>query len=179
MIIEMKFLKKFFISFYISNQFRNSDERNWFNLWLCQVFILQMLQNKLWVWQFIYWFSRLYKKEKATINPKNDDNKCFNYATTIALNFDGIKKDPHRASNIKLFINNYNWEEMNQWSKIEDWKNNLTIAVNFLYIKEKEICPAYISKIISNCVKQTILLMIPNEEKQGWHYLAVKNYKLY
>ena len=30
------------------------------------------------------------KKKKAT---KNDDNKCFQYAKTIALNFDKIKKD--------------------------------------------------------------------------------------
>ena len=33
---------------------------------------------------------------------------------------------------------------------------------------------AYISKINSNCEKQIILLMIPNEEKEGWHYIAVK-----
>ena len=33
---------------------------------------------------------------------------------------------------------------------------------------------AYISKINSNYEKQIILLMIPNEEKEGWHYLAVK-----
>ena len=43
-----------------------------------------------------------------------------------------------------------------------------------LYTKEKEICPAYISKINLNCEKQIILLMIPNEEKEGWRYLAVK-----
>ena len=58
-------------------------------------------------------------------------------------------------------------------SKIDDWKtfqkNNPTITLNILYIKEKEICPAYISKINSNCKKQ----IIPNEEKEGWHYLAV------
>ena len=48
------------------------------------------------------------------------------------------------------------------------------IALNILYIKEKEICPVYISKINSNCEKQIILLMIPNEENVGWHYLAVK-----
>ena len=36
-------------------------------------------------------------------------------------------------------------------------------------------CPAYVSKINSNCEKQIVLLMIPNEEKKGWHYLAVKN----
>ena len=38
--------------------------------------------------------------------------------------------------------------------KIDDWekfeKNNLTIALNILYIKEKEIFPAYISKHNSN-----------------------------
>ena len=28
-----------------------------------------------------------------------------------------------------------------------------------------ELCPAYISKINSNCEKQIILLMIPNVEK--------------
>ena len=44
----------------------------------------------------------------------------------------------------------------------------------FLYIKEKEIDPAYISNINSNCDEKTILLMIPSEEKEGWHYLAVK-----
>ena len=53
-------------------------------------------------------------------------------------------------------------------------KNNQTITFNILYIKEKEICLVYISKINSNFEKQIILLMIPSEEKEGWHYLAVK-----
>ena len=63
---------------------------------------------------------------------------------------------------------------------MDDWKtfqkNNLTIALNILYIKEKEkeIYPAYISRHNSTREKQIILLMIPNEEKEGWHYLAVK-----
>ena len=52
-------------------------------------------------------------------------------------------------------------------------KNNLTIDLNVLYTKEMKICPPYFSKINSNCAKQIILLMIPNEEKKGWHYLAV------
>ena len=34
-----------------------------------------------------------------------------------------------------------------------------------LYIKEKEICPVYISEINWNCENQIILFMIPNEEK--------------
>ena len=53
-------------------------------------------------------------------------------------------------------------------------KNNPTIALNMLYIKEKEICYVYICKIISNCEKLIIILMIPNLEKEAWYYLAVK-----
>ena len=48
-----------------------------------------------------------------------------------------------------------------------------------MYIKEKEICSAYISKINSTCEKQIIPLMIPNEEKKGWHYLAVKKLSIF
>ena len=52
----------------------------------------------------------------------------------------------------------------------------VTIRANILYIKEKEICPAYISKINWNCEEQILLLMIPDKVKEGWHYLALKNY---
>ena len=68
---------------------------------------------------------------------------------------------------------------INHPSKTDDWKtfekNNPTIALNILYIKEKEICSAYISKINSKCEKKNPL-MIPNEEKEGWRDQAVKNY---
>ena len=51
-------------------------------------------------------------------------------------------------------------------------RNNPTTALNILYIKEKEIWPGYISK--NQIVKNIILLMISNEEKESWHYRAVK-----
>ena len=86
--------------------------------------------------------------------------------------------NPERVSNIKPFINNYHWKGINYLWKIDDWKtfekNNLTIALNILYIKEKWICSAYIPKTHLNCEKQIILLMITNDEKEGWHYLVVK-----
>ena len=67
-------------------------------------------------------------------------------------------------------MNEYNWDEIKYPSKIDYWKkferNNLSIVVNVLYIKEMEIYPAYISKINFNYEKQIILLMIPNEEKK-------------
>ena len=44
---------------------------------------------------------------------------------------------------------------------------------------EKGVCPAYISEINSDCDKQIVLLMISNEEKESWHYPALKNYLNY
>ena len=86
--------------------------------------------------------------------------------------------NPERFSNINPFINKYKSQGISYPSQIDDWKtfekSKPTIAFNILYVKEKEICPVYISKINSNCEKQTMLLLIPNEGKEGWHYLAVK-----
>ena len=44
------------------------------------------------------------KDKKSTVNQKNNDNKCFQYATTLALNFNKIDKNPQRISRIKPFI---------------------------------------------------------------------------
>ena len=49
------------------------------------------------------------KYKKSTINLKNNDEKCFQYAITLALNLDKIKKDPQRVSKIEPFIEKYNW----------------------------------------------------------------------
>ena len=50
------------------------------------------------------------KNKKSTINPKNNDNNCFQYALTVALNYQNIKKEPQRISKIKPSINQYNWK---------------------------------------------------------------------
>ena len=119
------------------------------------------------------------KNKKVTINPKNEDDKCFQYAATIALNYEEIESNPERVSNIKPFINKFDWEGINYPLKKDESKmferNNLTTAVNILYIKEKEILPAYISQHNSTREKQIILLMISNKEKEGQRYLPVKN----
>ena len=49
-----------------------------------------------------------FKDKKSTINPKNNDSKCFQYAVTLALNLDNIDNHPERISKIKPFINLYN-----------------------------------------------------------------------
>ena len=48
------------------------------------------------------------KSKEATINLKNNDDKCFQYATVVALNQEKIKKEPQRTSKIQHFINNNN-----------------------------------------------------------------------
>ena len=45
------------------------------------------------------------KNKKATINPKNKDDKCFQYTLTVALIHEQVKDHPERISNIKPFIN--------------------------------------------------------------------------
>ena len=65
------------------------------------------------------------KNKKATINPQNKkDDKCFQYALTVALNYEKIKKDPQRIPKIKLFIDQYNWNDTDFPSHGKDWKNS-------------------------------------------------------
>ena len=52
------------------------------------------------------------KNEKVTINPKNNDDKCFQYVLTDALNHEQIEEDPQRTTKIKPFIDQYNWKQI-------------------------------------------------------------------
>ena len=88
---------------------------------------------------------------KSTINPKNNDDKCFQYAGKLALNLDKIKKDPQRVSKIKPFIEKYNWEDIDFPSTSKDWKKfeyYNDVALNILYVpyNTKKINIAYKSK---------------------------------
>ena len=51
------------------------------------------------------------KNKKATINPKNKDDKCFKHAVAVALNHEQIKSHPERISKINQFIDQYNWKK--------------------------------------------------------------------
>ena len=135
------------------------------------------------------------KDKNSTINLKNNDDKCFQYAVTLALNLDNIDNHPERISKIKPFIDQYNWKDIDfpstskDWRKLElnneialniskDWRKlelNNEIALNILYVPHntRKIQVAYKSKYNLTCEKQVISLMITDGEK--WHYLTVKN----
>ena len=116
------------------------------------------------------------KTKKATINPMNKYNqKCFEYAETLALNQERIEKNSERITKVKPFIDKHNFEELNDPSEKDDWKkfdkNNLIISLNVLYAKKWKIYPAYVFKYNSKREEQFILLIIPNGK--GWHYISV------
>ena len=46
--------------------------------------------------------------KRATINPNNKDDKCFQYSITVALNRQNIENHPERTSNNEPFIDKYN-----------------------------------------------------------------------
>ena len=118
--------------------------------------------------------------KKSIVNQKNNDYKCFQYATTLVLNFDKATSHPERITKkLKSFINKYNWNDINFPPTRKDWNrfkvNNKNNALNILYVpfNTKKIEIAYKSKYNLVRDNQIILLMISNGE--NWHYLAVKS----
>ena len=117
------------------------------------------------------------KNKKATKNPKNNDDNCFQYALTLALNHQNIEKNPQRIQKIKTFIDN--WKEIDFPPHSKDWKkfeqNNKIIALNILFVPHdtEKISLENKSKHNFKHENQVILLMIADCKK--WHYLAVKS----
>ena len=128
----------------------------------------------------------------ATINPQNNEDKRFQYPITVALNHQNIGNKPERISNIKPFINQYNWkdidikahqkedrEELEKNNMEIDWKkfeqNSKTIALSILFVPHNTntIRLACKSKYNRKCENQVVLLMITDGKK--WHYLALKS----
>ena len=110
------------------------------------------------------------KDKKSTVNQKNNDFKCFQYATTLALNFDKVTNHPERVVKVKSFIDKYNWNDSYFPANKKDWNrfevNNKNVALNILYVpfKTKKIEIAYKSKYNLARDNQVILLMISNDK---------------
>ena len=117
--------------------------------------------------------------KRATINPKNNDNKCFESSLVIALHHQKIGNHPERMLNIDFFSYMYNWKGIEFPAGIRDLKrferNNKTIALNISFAphNEKTIILAYKSKYNSKRKNQVVLLMITDGKK--WHYIALKS----
>ena len=114
------------------------------------------------------------KKESIT----NEDN-CFQNALNDALDYQRIKKDPHKISKIKPYISQYHWKDIvflshqKYWKRFE--KNNKTIVMNIVFVPHntETISTAYKSKYNHKRKNQVILLMITDGKK--WYYIAVRS----
>ena len=77
------------------------------------------------------------KDKTSTVNPKNNDHKCFQYVSTLALNFDNINNHPEKISKIRPFIDQYNWKDIDFPGTSKDWKKfelNNKVALNILFV---------------------------------------------
>ena len=93
------------------------------------------------------------KIKTVTENPQNKkDDRCFQCAVTVTLNYEQSKDHPERITKIKTFIDQYDWKEIYFPSQGKDWKkfesNNKSIALNILYVPHntEKIRHAYKSK---------------------------------
>ena len=118
--------------------------------------------------------------KKATINPKNEADKCFKYSIIDALHHNEFKSHPETLSNMHHFFScDYNWEGIEFPAGTKDWKrfekNDKTIALNILQVPHNEIkiSHAYKSEYNRKRKNQVVLLMITDGEK--WHYIALKS----
>ena len=117
--------------------------------------------------------------KRCTMNPQNNDNKCFQYSVTLSLYHVQIGKNSFRISKIKPYVNNLNWNNINFPPQEQDYKtleiNNKSIALNILSVlyNNEKISQIYKPEFNKTRKKQVILLIITDSQKQ--HYLSVKN----
>ena len=80
--------------------------------------------------------------KKYTINPHNNDNRCFQYSVVLSLYQRHIKHHPERISTIKPFIDNFSWKTINVPPQEQDYKtfemNNKSIALSVLIALNNE-----------------------------------------
>ena len=118
------------------------------------------------------------KDKKSTVNQKNNDYKCFQYAITLTLNFDKVTTHPERITKNLLLITIIGMilifpqpGKIGIGSKLIIKMLPLIICMFPLTHKKIEIF--YKSKYNLVRDNQIILLMINNGE--NWHYLAFKS----
>ena len=79
-------------------------------------------------------------RKKAIVNPHNDDEECFKWCV-IAVEKVGMK-DPQRVSNIKKFMDNYDWSGLEFPVSIKDigkFETRNNISVNVLAVEGRDI----------------------------------------
>ena len=110
-------------------------------------------------------------RKKAIVNPHNDHDECYKWSVIVAENT-GMQ-DPQHISNLRKFMDNYNWSGLEFPVSIKDigkfgTRNN--ISVNMLAVEGRDI---YIHRKGRRMGREINLLIV--SENSIWHYTAIKS----
>ena len=109
--------------------------------------------------------------KKAIVNTHNNGEECFKWSV-IAVENAGMK-DPQRVSNLRKFMDNYNWSGLEFPVSIKDigkFETRNNISVNVLVVEGRDV---YIHRKGQRMGQEINLLMV--SEDGIWHYTAIKS----
>ena len=113
-------------------------------------------------------------KKKAVINMENNDDQCFKWAVTRALN--PVKRDAERIDkNLRTQAKKYNWDDIEFPTKLKDihkFENNNEINVNVFSFDEEsgKYGRVYTLRLSKTYYEETVNLFFYDD-----HYGVVKN----
>ena len=110
-------------------------------------------------------------RKKAIVNPHNDDEECFKWSV-IAVEKVGMK-DPQCISNLRKFMDNYDWSGLEFPVSIKDigrFESRNNISVNVMAVEGRYI---YIHRKGRKVGREINLLMASEDGIQ--HYTAIKS----
>ena len=116
----------------------------------------------------LYWLAC----KKAIVNPHNDDEECFKWSV-IAAEYAGMK-DPQLVSNLRKFMDNYDWSGLGFPVSIKDigrFETRNNISVNVLAVEGRDI---YIHRKDQRMMGREINLLMVSEDGIQ-HYTAIKS----
>ena len=109
--------------------------------------------------------------KKAIVNPHNDDEECFKWSVITAEN--AGMKDPQHVSNLRKFMDNYDWSGLEFPVSIKDigkFETRNNISVNVLAVEGRDI---YIHRKGQRVGLEINFLMVFEDGIQ--HYTAIKS----
>ena len=77
---------------------------------------------------------------RAVINLKNEnDDKCFKWAVIAALHYVDIKSHPEHISNLRKYVDNYDWSKFPLSVKgISEFEKKNDVIVNIISVGKKK-----------------------------------------
>ena len=114
------------------------------------------------------------KNKRATINPKNKkDDKCFQYALTLALNYNEIKKKKEKKCKKTKREDIDFLSHQRVWKNFEQNNESTTLNILFSSQNNEEITLVYKSEHNFEPENNVVLLMINDDTEE--YYFAVKS----